>query len=526
MALAKILQLQWPLAGTGVVTITVSGTFSATGWNLKYDLTGSALTLNEPSGRYASELLGLRLQGTAQARGDTVSTAATLNLNAGQAYVEPIFADLGTHPLRLNFDLRWLQKTQQLELTRLAWDQPGVTQGSGSVLAHLGATPAVHTAALTLESGTLPAFAQIYAQPFLAGTRAEGLTGRGTLAGSLRIEGGHVRQAELTLDDVALQAPRLDTDLQGIRGAIHWSVAAGKPSLLSWTTGHVQHVPIGATQLAFLAQGRDFTLLKPWRQPILDGALNTQQLKLTDVGLAGMGADFKADIEPIDLAALCEALGWPKFSGKLSGTLPGLTLRGGVVALDGKLEAKAFDGDISVTGLQLIEPLGVLPRLVATVRLRNLDLAQLTGAFSFGRIEGRIDGDINNLRLLAWQPVAFKARLFTPPDDDSRHRISQRAIDNISSIGGGPRGVLSRGILSVFDDFNYARIGWSCVLDNDVCLMDGVEPAGDGAGYVLVKGRGLPRINVVGYSRRVRWSQLVQQIEAVRTAEPATTTPQ
>ena len=91
----------------------------------------------------------------------------------------------------------------------------------------------------------------------------------------------------------------------------------------------------------------------------------------------------------------------------------------------------------------------------------------MTGAFSFGRITGRLSGAIDGLQLFNWTPVAFDARLYTPPDDRSKHRISQRAVENIGSIGGGGAGVtaaLSSGFLRFFEDFNYDRLGLSCRL--------------------------------------------------------------
>jgi hypothetical protein len=43
--------------------------------------------------------------------------------------------------------------------------------------------------------------------------------------------------------------------------------------------------------------------------------------------------------------------------------------------------------------------------------------------------------------------------------------------------------------------------------------MDGVAPA-DG-GYYIVKGSGLPRIDVIGNQRRVAWTRLVRQLAAI-----------
>jgi hypothetical protein len=156
------------------------------------------------------------------------------------------------------------------------------------------------------------------------------------------------------------------------------------------------------------------------------------------------------------------------------------------------------------------------------VEVRRLDLERVTRAFSFGRITGRLDGDVRGLSLLAWSPVAFDARLYSTPGYDGARRISQRAIDSLSRIGGAPVGALSRGFLGLFDDFAYDRVGIGCVLRDGVCEMDGVEPAkseGGVAGYYLVKGRLLPRIDVIGYARRVSWDSLVAQLQAAQASD-------
>ena len=40
--------------------------------------------------------------------------------------------------------------------------------------------------------------------------------------------------------------------------------------------------------------------------------------------------------------------------------------------------------------------------------------------------------------------------------------------------------------------------------------MGGIEPAG--IGYYIVRGRGLPRIDIIGNQGRVAWPQLIAQI--------------
>ena len=92
---------------------------------------------------------------------------------------------------------------------------------------------------------------------------------------------------------------------------------------------------------------------------------------------------------------------------------------------------------------------------------------------------------------------------------------SQRAVTSISSLGGGGGSVsaaLQSGFLRFFKTFHYDRLGLSCQLRNDVCLMSGLEPTE--TGYYIVKGGGLPRIDIIGNAGRVDWPTLLAQIQS------------
>jgi hypothetical protein len=226
--------------------------------------------------------------------------------------------------------------------------------------------------------------------------------------------------------------------------------------------------------------------------------------------------DFDAHLEPISMPLLSKAFGWPTLNGQLAGRVPGVSYRNHVLTVQGDLSANVFDGAIVGSRFKLNDPLGPWPRLDADVTARHLDLDMLTHTFSIGSISGRLDADIKGLELFNWSPVAFDARLQTTPGDKSDHRISQRAVTSISSVGGGGGGgvaaALQSGVLQFFKTFHYDRIGISCQLRDEVCLMNGLEPAE--TGYYLVKGRGLPRIDIIGNAGRVDWTQLVSQISA------------
>jgi hypothetical protein len=118
---------------------------------------------------------------------------------------------------------------------------------------------------------------------------------------------------------------------------------------------------------------------------------------------------------------------------------------------------------------------------------------------------------VQDLYLENWQPKRFFAWLGTPDDDDSTHRISQKAVNNLANIGGGGAAdLISRSFLGVFETFSYDRIGIGCYLNKGICQMMGVETAGQG--YYIVKGGGLPRINVIGYNPQVDWQVLIERL--------------
>ncbi|TJY59777.1 hypothetical protein E4T66_11355 [Sinimarinibacterium sp. CAU 1509] len=492
-------------------------------WQLQLNDARATLSYNATDGRIATDQLKATLRATLSQNGRRTRFDATLQLPAGQAYVEPVFVDFGVQPATLKARGQY-RSTGALQLDSVDWEQDGIGQLHLDGKLDTTAASQRHQLTLQLRSNHLDALLASYVQPALAGTPIQGLTAGGDAALDLTLLNGTVEKAALQLHARQLQLPGFNTELTGLRADAHWATdtaTATPPTRLSWQSARLGRVPVGESQLDLQLGGRALRLLAPSRIPVLDGALRIDTLALDALGSPEVQANFAAAIEPIELPELCRALGWPEFSGQLSGELPGLKLRNRRIDVDGTLSATAFDGHIEVRKLQVIEPFSVLPRIAADIELRRLDLAAVTGAFDFGRIEGRLDGDIEGLRVVGWEPVAMNARLYSSPDDRSRHRISQRAIDSISSIGGGPTGLLSRGFMSFFEDFAYDRIGWRCALDNGVCRMSGIKPGPDGRGYVLVKGKGLPRIDVVGYSTQVNWRTFMAQLKGLGSSGPA-----
>ncbi len=297
-------------------------------------------------------------------------------------------------------------------------------------------------------------------------------------------------------------------------------------SRLTWDSGTAYKIIVGGGAVSLQLGNDDVELLSPLRLPMLGGALLINEFALNNFGSDGETGRLDAKLEPVQLGQLSGAFGWPPFSGQLSGRLPLLQLAEDTITVGGTLSARAFDGSIEVSSLRIEQPFGRVPRMQANLAIRDLDLERVTEAFSFGLIQGRLSGDVAGLTLQNWRPVAMDMRFYTPADDKSQHRISQRAVENLASVGGGgAAAVLSTGFLKFFDVFAYDKIGLRCVLKDDVCTMSGVGPAKSGPrgnGYYLVKGRGVPRIDVVGFRDTVSWPRLVKQLGAITRGGPLT----
>ena len=466
-------------------------------------------------------------------RSGAYATDGKIGLSGGQAYSDPVFLDFGAHRMEVDFAGLLAPDASSLEVHAFRLVHRDVAEISGSATLDFAGEALLTRAGLSIASLDLATALPAYVRPFLIDTALKDIEGLGRLQGELDIAAGLPRRIALKFEQVTLDSPAGSLSISGLGGELNWFDDAAYSqfaaeadstafrSRLACESARLWGIEIGAVEVPFATSGRHFRLLEPVFLPIFDGGLAIETLRVRHAGTGQMYVRFDAGLRPISLALLSRGLGWPEFSGTLAGSIPGLQMSQGIVTLDGNLEAAVFDGRIVVRDLQLRDALSKFPRLHASIDVDDLDLKLVTNTFSFGMITGRLSGRIEQLETFAWMPEAFDAHFYTPPGDRSPHRISQRAVTNLSSIGGGSGGsvaaALQSGFLKFFDEFRYDRLGLSCRLANDVCTMSGVERTG--GGYYIVKGAGLPRIDVIGSQSRVAWTRLVRQLGAIMESE-------
>jgi hypothetical protein len=369
---------------------------------------------------------------------------------------------------------------------------------------------AVERLQLTSTDLSLAQLHETVIKPMVGGSLIAELALSGTAKAELDIKRGRFTRILATFKNVDIVDPSNRLTIKGLRGEIPWVAGEATGAVMRWDTALFYRVPIGPVALP-IALSPQAIEMRDVRIPILDGAIEIDRF-------AGDQADgtwpivLAGRIAPIGMRGLTKALGMPEMAGTLAAELPGMVYHQRALTINGDFRLRVFDGDIVANAVRIEEALGKTPRLTGTVTARRIDLGLLTETFKFGRIEGRIDADLTDMELVSWRPNRVDARIMSSAGD-YRRKISQQAVQNISSLGGaGAAAAIQRSVLRFFEEFGYEKLGLTCRLRLAVCDMGGVEDAPQG--YILVKGGGIPAITVLGYNRRVSWQELVRRVQA------------
>ena len=336
------------------------------------------------------------------------------------------------------------------------------------------------------------------------------LSAEGQLQLSASGERGKLSELDYQLSADKLGLASLQAEALSSSG--RWKRGADGAVELSWRAVGNGDFSLGPAALSAVANGEVWTATNAVQARLLEGDLRIADLRL-DQRSEPWQAQAALRLRDIDLAALCRSFGWVEMPGVLTATFPAVSFSADHLSLSGGAQIQAFQGQIDLGAVEVERPLGVAPAVSASATFSSLDLGEVTSVFDFGEITGRMSGHINDLRVVNGKPVAFDALLRTDEGYRGKRQISQRAVNNLSSVGGAGGGALSRSVLRVFDRFRYDAIGLGCRLNNGVCAMTGLEDAED-SGYVIVRGSGLPRITVKGHAQRVDWDTLLARLIA------------
>ena len=461
---------------------------------------------SDEAGLHAAEKLTGHLTVVARQEGDVLYFNSALNWQSGEVFWQPLYFANGGHELQAAGSLKGDVLT--LDRATLKLDKVGDLKFSGQVNTKNFMIQKLNA---DLPNLNLAEAYPLLFKPFLGKTLLNNAELDGKAALNLTVLDSQVKAFKVNLKDVNIDDKNHKFAFYDVNADIPWSYDEATKINFSYNNGQLLNMPLGRTNVS--AEVNRYSLVSPAIElPILDGAF-----KLSDISAARINNNWywhlRAALTPISMPEASRAFKLPIMEGKASAEIPLVTYSGGILTTDGEMVLNVFDGQVKVTQLTMINPLGETPRLSADMNLRNLDLGELTRTFKFGAIEGKLDGDVQDLEMVNWKPVKMDASVQSSPGKYTK-KISQRAVENITALGGaGAAAAIQRSFLRFFKQFNYEKMALSCKLRDDVCEMSGIGSTN--GGYIIVKGSGIPAITVLGYNQTVSWGELVDRIKRV-----------
>lgn len=504
-------------------SLNLAGTFSGkldTVQEFNFTAEVEGLADQAEDGKVATEKLNLLTHWEGEKSKEDWVWQSESKITGGAVYVDPVYLEAGVQSIVLNTQGFWHTKTKKADILAFTYQHPEVGVLSGKATAYYRDGIKIDKADVVLHSETLQGLLTTYINPFFTESPFTGVTVTGDVQANFTFHQQALTDTSIHFSKLNVKDDAGHLAINDGSGLLNWSdnPMLIKRSELAWQQFSIKGLPMGPTKIPFINQGNSFTLVDKIKIPFLGGFVAVDKFSWQAKKQEEPDVSFAGSLDNVSLEQLSKRLGWTTLSGNISGYIPKVDYRNKRLSLDGELLIKAFDGTVKVNNLAASGLFTDLPKIYGDVAIDNLDLNQLTQKFEFGNITGRLSGFINKFMFENWQPVSFYAWFGTPDTDDSSHTISQKAVKNIASIGGGGASdAISRSFLGMFETFRYDKIGVGCYLHDGVCQMMGLEAKGQG--YYLIKGGWLPRIDVLGYNSQINWDVLVERLRRVASPE-------
>lgn len=470
------------------------------------DIQFKQVSFSDESGLHAGDKLSGNIKLSAQLVQSKWLWKGVFNWKEGELFWQPFyFGQAGNQ-----FDIQGSYQAPMLNIQQANLHINGVGQLSASADINVQ-TKAFNDIKVNARNVDFTGLYQTFIQPMAQKSVFGNLRVSGKADWEFEVKDLQPQNFELNIENANIEDLNGKFGFTNLNAHIPWDYNQVKNIFLAYERGHLLNMPLGITHLK--AEVNRYSITTPQLTlPILDGALQFEDVSAAWVG-SGMVWHLQMQLQPISMNSFSKALGWPEMNGKIDGQIPLITYANEQLNMDGQMQFNMFNGMVAMSGLRIDRPIGVAPKLYANFKMRDIDLGDLTRTFNFGSIEGKLEGDVKDLRLENWKPVSMDAIIQTA---DGKHlkKVSQRAVENITALGGeGTAAALQRTFLRFFKEFNYEKIGLSCQLRQDICKMGGVESTP--TGFVIVKGKGAPSVNVNGYTQYVSWKDLLARMQRI-----------
>jgi hypothetical protein len=335
-------------------------------------------------------------------------------------------------------------------------------------------------------------------------------SGAMSIAGRLRWNGSAaIASPDVRIGEVALELPLL------LGAASAAAERPGKGKLAGISVGGVE---VGPVEHAIAASPDRLSLVRAAEVAALDGDIALTELAAAALTSGSPELQIGLRASGLRLAPIATAVGLPAFAGVITAAIPRARLAGGTLETEGDIVLEVFGGTVRLQRVHATDIGSGIATLALDATFDDISLGELTEVLDIGHISGVARGAVEGLEVQAGTPVRFSASLETVERSGVPQRIGVAAIRRLSILGGSGGDPFSSGVLSFFDEFGYARIGFRCTLEGDRLTLEGIEQR-DGEDYLVIGSLLPPRVDVVSHTRIIAFSEMVSRLQRASEGE-------
>lgn len=332
--------------------------------------------------------------------------------------------------------------------------------------------------------------------------------------GRLELRGGELHSGTMAAEGVELELP---FDLRGAAGSYAGPRLTGRLSARRLAAGNFTLPPLSSR---LFVEADSVGLEEALAAPFAGGTVRLEKVAAGEILAASPRLEAAIGFDGISLAEIFATAGMLPLEGRVDGSLPRVVVQGQRLEVEGGGKVAIFGGEVEVGDISGSDVFSDYPRLRASARFRQIDLGQVTRRFDFGEMHGIVEGEVENLELFRNVPLSFKARVVSVERKGVRQSIDVKAVQNLTILGtGASSNVFDKGIQRFFKRYNYAALGISAQLGNDVLLLRGLEHSG--GRELFLRGRPPFSIDVVNAQpgKTVSFLAMVRRLKSLNLGQ-------
>src|SRR5262245_13729236 len=324
-------------------------------------------------------VLSARFGMTAAHDGSAIAAVGKLEIEQGEMLWRKFFSDLKTEQPELEFDGDYVPNSGMIRLRQANLTLASV--GSVAVTGEIqdaGQKPVMHLQIKSDDIRTAGAFELFIREtlkrsyPILDRLVVDGrigLSAKATgafdapgLEGELRLRNGEIRPKadNWRVEDIELSLPFRVRYPAAPPEEAPADVPAGTLAIGSAHFG-AESIPAIRTSLSLWNNTLRFH--QPIRVPLYGGALEISRLSWKDLIDAPQAVSLSLDAKNLQLLRLTDALGWHRFGGTLSGSIPTIEWSGESLRSQGQIRVDVFGGRVEIGQLAVENPFSSLPAI-------------------------------------------------------------------------------------------------------------------------------------------------------------------